>query len=227
MRINALWLSASVLTLGWCGAAAAQTAPDQSATASDATQSAEEIVVTAERRTENLQTAPLAATVLTGDDLAERGVTTVDGLQFISPAATVNNFGQGIDFNIRGIGKAEHNTPNHDRRHHLSRRRRHLPRLFHAEPYYDIARSRCCAARKARSSARTRPAARCSSPPTIPSSAAAITATSPAKSATTTTSARKARSTCRSATRSRRASRSTPNRATASTTSPAVQAARL
>ena len=70
----------------------------------------DEIVVTAERRRTDLQKTPIAATVLTGDDIANAGVTMVDQLQFISPSAVVNNFGQGIDFNIRGIGKAEHNS---------------------------------------------------------------------------------------------------------------------
>ena len=69
-----------------------------------------EIVVTAERRRTDLQKTPIAASVLTGEEVANAGVTTVDQLQFISPSATVNNFGQGIDFNIRGIGKAEHNS---------------------------------------------------------------------------------------------------------------------
>src|SRR6187455_1191019 len=57
----------------------------------------DEILVTAERRSTNLQTTPIAATVMTGEDVSASGVTTVDQLQFISPAATVNNFGQGID----------------------------------------------------------------------------------------------------------------------------------
>src|SRR5215813_12612151 len=108
MRIHALWLSASVLTLGWCGAAAAQTPAQNSGDTTTA--SSDEIVVTAERRATNLQTTAIAATVITGEDLANKGVTTVDSLQFISPATTVDNFGQGNDFNIRGIGKGEHNT---------------------------------------------------------------------------------------------------------------------
>ena len=70
----------------------------------------EEIVVTAERRRTSLQVTPIAATVMSGEKLADSGITVVDQLQFISPGATVNNFGQGIDFNIRGIGMAEHNT---------------------------------------------------------------------------------------------------------------------
>src|SRR5213078_25043 len=69
----------------------------------------ETVVVTAERRSVDLQKTPLAATVLSGDDLQKRNVTTVDQLMFVTPSLTVNNFGQGNDFNIRGLGKGESN----------------------------------------------------------------------------------------------------------------------
>jgi iron complex outermembrane receptor protein len=100
----------------------------------------EEIIVTAERRRTNLQTTPIAATVLTGETLANSGVTNVDQLQFISPGATVNNFGQGIDFNIRGIGKAEHNTQTTTGVITYRDGVATFPGYFTAEPYYDIAR---------------------------------------------------------------------------------------
>lgn len=134
MRIHALWLSASVLTLGWAGVAAAQTEPTAEADAES------EIVVTAQRRATNLQQTPIAATVLTGDDLTDSGVTTVDQLQFISPGAVVNNFGQGIDFNIRGIGKAEHNTQTTTGVITYRDGVATFPGYLQAEPYYDIAR---------------------------------------------------------------------------------------
>jgi iron complex outermembrane receptor protein len=98
------------------------------------------IVVTAERRAESLQRTPIAATVMTGDDLANAGVTTVDQLQFISPGATVNNFGQGIDFNIRGIGKAEHNTQTTTGVITYRDGVATFPGYLQGEPYYDIAR---------------------------------------------------------------------------------------
>lgn len=100
----------------------------------------EEIVVTAERRRTSLQRTPIAATVLTGESLASSGVTNVDQLQFISPAATVNNFGQGIDFNIRGIGKGEHNTQTTTGVITYRDGVATFPGYFTAEPYYDIAR---------------------------------------------------------------------------------------
>ena len=100
----------------------------------------DEIVVTAERRSTNLQTTPIAATVLTGEDVANAGVTVVDQLQFISPSVVVNNFGQGIDFNIRGIGKAEHNSQTTTGVITYRDGVATFPGYFTAEPYYDLAR---------------------------------------------------------------------------------------
>src|SRR5215475_4508267 len=67
--------------------------------------SLEEVVVTAERRSTNLQTTGISASVLSGADLTNKGVMSVDGLQAIAPSVVIENFGQGNDFNIRGIGK--------------------------------------------------------------------------------------------------------------------------
>lgn len=105
-----------------------------------ANETEDDIVVTAERRSESLQRTPIAATVMTGDDLANAGVTTVDQLQFVSPGATVNNFGQGIDFNIRGIGKAEHNTQTTTGVITYRDGVATFPGYLQGEPYYDIAR---------------------------------------------------------------------------------------
>jgi iron complex outermembrane receptor protein len=125
------------------GCAIAQAAVFSSAHAQSGGQQSEaileEIVVTAERRRTDLQRTPIAATVMTGDDVANRGVTMVDQLQFISPAAVINNFGQGIDFNIRGIGKAEHNTQTTTGVITYRDGVATFPGYFTAEPYYDIA----------------------------------------------------------------------------------------
>jgi iron complex outermembrane recepter protein len=105
-----LCMSTSVLALVCCSAAYAQTASPGSTTTTTYTGKVEEVVVTAERRSVSLQKSNIAATVLTGQDLSEKGVNVVDNLQFIAPSVTVDNFGQGIDFDIRGIGKGEHNS---------------------------------------------------------------------------------------------------------------------
>jgi len=98
-----------------------------------------EVVVTAERRSTDLQVTPVAASVLSGEELLTRSVNTVDQLQFTTPSLTVNDFGQGIMFNIRGIGKGESNvqTPSGIVTY---RDGVPIPGTFgNNEPYYDIA----------------------------------------------------------------------------------------
>ncbi|MDQ0465034.1 iron complex outermembrane receptor protein [Caulobacter ginsengisoli] len=135
MKIRAFLLSASVLALGWSGAAMAQTTPPPP---KDDTQ-VDEVVVTAERRSTNLQQTPIAATVITGAKLEEKGITSVDQLQFVVPAAVINNFGQGIDFNIRGIGKSEHNSQTLTGVITYRDNIATFPGYFTGEPYYDVA----------------------------------------------------------------------------------------
>jgi len=139
MRISTKWLSASAMTLVMCGVATAQPAPAEEKT-DPKDSKVEKVVVTAERRSTALQRTPISATVMTGEDLENKGVTNVDQIQFISPSAAVNNFGQGIDFNIRGIGKAEHNTQTMTGVITYRDGVATFPGYFTAEPYYDIAR---------------------------------------------------------------------------------------
>jgi iron complex outermembrane receptor protein len=124
------------MALVCCGAAHAQTT---SSTSNGATSGGiEEVVVTAERRTENLMKTPITASVLSGQDLQNRDVMDVNSLQFIAPNVTVNDLGQGVDFDIRGIGKGEHNTQTPvgvvTYRDGVST----FPGYLTAEPYYDI-----------------------------------------------------------------------------------------
>ncbi|HEX3408474.1 MAG TPA: TonB-dependent receptor plug domain-containing protein, partial [Caulobacteraceae bacterium] len=136
----AFWLSASALAFAWSGVAAAQTTSARAAQGASADAGAvPELVVTAERREETLQTTAIAATVLTGSDLVKRGVFTVDQLQFVSPSLTVNNFGQGNDFDIRGIGKGEHNTQTTTGVITYRDGVATFPGYIQEEPYYDVA----------------------------------------------------------------------------------------
>lgn len=64
----------------------------------------QEVVVTAERRTENLQTTAISATVLNSDDLARKGVVQMADLQNASPSLSITNAGLSSNVNIRGIG---------------------------------------------------------------------------------------------------------------------------
>lgn len=97
------------------------------------------ITVTANYRTVSLQTAPVSATVLSGGQLNNLNVDMVDQLQFIAPSTTVNNFGQGNDFNIRGIGKGEHNTQTGTGVITYWDGVPSFPGYLNEQPYYDIA----------------------------------------------------------------------------------------
>jgi iron complex outermembrane receptor protein len=132
-----------MLALPWCGAALAQeaAAPDSGAKPDQSDQvvkTGESVVVTAERRSRPLQTTPISATVFSGEDLTDKGINFVDQLMFATPSATVNNFGQGIDFNIRGIGKAEHNSQTTTGVVTYRDGVATFAGYFTGEPYYDI-----------------------------------------------------------------------------------------
>ncbi len=134
-----LWITASAVALLWSGAVQAQQA-DPAETKADKDQAAVlgDVVVTAERRTSNLQTTAVAATVLSGEDLTAKGVLSLDQLQFAAPSTTVQNFGQGNFFNVRGIGKSEATTAVGVGVITYRDGVAAFPAYFQTEPYYDI-----------------------------------------------------------------------------------------
>ena len=96
------------------------------------------VTVTAQRRAEPLQTSSLSATVLSGDDLLKAGVNIVDQLQFVTPSTAANNFGQGVNITIRGVGKAETNTQTTTGVITYRDGVATFPGYLATEPYYDI-----------------------------------------------------------------------------------------
>ena len=66
----------------------------------------EEIVVTAQRTEESLQSVPIAVTALTGEMLEDKGIINPSDLQMTAPnvSFTSTNFG-GSSFSIRGVGR--------------------------------------------------------------------------------------------------------------------------
>jgi iron complex outermembrane receptor protein len=141
MKTGLFWPCASLMALCWSGAASAQpgTSEEAVAAASEASADEGEIVVTAQRRSENLMRTAISASVISGTDLANKGVVNVDALQFATPSLVVNNFGQGNDFNVRGIGKAEHNTQTTTGVITYRDGVPTFPGYFQQEPYFDVA----------------------------------------------------------------------------------------
>ncbi|MDT7835077.1 TonB-dependent receptor [Aquabacterium sp. OR-4] len=103
------------------------------------TPAVETLTITASRRAEPLKTAPVSATVLSGDDLARAGVAVLEQLQFATPSVAANNYGQGLNVTIRGIGKAETNTQTTTGVITYRDGVATSPGYFSSEPYYDIA----------------------------------------------------------------------------------------
>lgn len=94
--------AAAIGTSGTAGqnSSTSPNAMPQSAVADDMI---EEIVVTAEKREENIQSVPISITAMTGDTLIRTGITNVEDLQFFVPGVSVTNDSMAI-VNIRGIG---------------------------------------------------------------------------------------------------------------------------
>lgn len=67
----------------------------------------EQIVVTAKRRSEDLQTTGVSGTVLTGSDLVDKSVEGLVSLQYAAPSVTITDYGSANVFNIRGIGRSQ------------------------------------------------------------------------------------------------------------------------
>ena len=82
-----------------------------SAWAADAAASAsDEIIVTAQKRSENVQNVPAAITAISGNALKDRAVGRLDDLQTVAPSLTVATSGVTQSVNIRGVGLASGNA---------------------------------------------------------------------------------------------------------------------
>src|SRR6202167_4501011 len=93
--------------------AQAQNAATATQTSAQGGGTLEEIVVTAEYRTENLQTAPIAITALSGDSLAERGIDNLAEVTKAAPNVILFQanaaYGKTMAAGIRGIGQGDFN----------------------------------------------------------------------------------------------------------------------
>ena len=91
------------LAMALAAPASAQDAPGAEAGRNDAPPV---IIVTAQRREEDLQDVPIAATALSGDQLADKAVERLADLQFAAPSVSITDQGLTQSVNLRGIGIA-------------------------------------------------------------------------------------------------------------------------
>jgi iron complex outermembrane receptor protein len=112
--------------------------PARAADSGTAGKPVEVVVVTAERRVVDLQKTTLAATVLSGEDMAKKSVFNLTSLQFAAPGITINDYGSANVFNMRGVGReaVDVEIPSG-----VAIYRDGVPTLagyFQGEPYYDM-----------------------------------------------------------------------------------------
>lgn len=92
---------AAVSCLSW-QSAVAQTTPSGTDATSD---KIEEVIVTARKRSEDVQKVPISVDVVSNQELADHQVTDFYGLQKLTPSLVVTSFqGESNDFAIRGVG---------------------------------------------------------------------------------------------------------------------------
>lgn len=83
--------------------------PDGSATAED--NRLEEVLVTAQKRTQSLNEVPLSVTALSGDELRMSGIDTMQSLSYSVPSLVVEETGGGFQsYFLRGIANANAST---------------------------------------------------------------------------------------------------------------------
>src|SRR5438445_734188 len=87
-----------------CGEALGRCLLRHASGAREGAASPESIVVTASKRAESLQSAPLSVTALTGEALSEHQVTSLDDYVKLLPSVSYQSFGPGqSQINFRGI----------------------------------------------------------------------------------------------------------------------------
>jgi iron complex outermembrane receptor protein len=98
------------LTLSLCIFALTVPALAQESKESSGTSALETIVVTAQKRSENLQTVPISVSAVSGETLARQNITNITGLANSLPNVQINVFPNSPDsaiFSIRGVGTSD------------------------------------------------------------------------------------------------------------------------
>lgn len=80
------------------------------AASDDADAGLEEIVVTAQRRRENLQDVPISVTAITANNLAAGGIQGLSQISQVVPSVQITRSGPGAIFFIRGVGNSSGGT---------------------------------------------------------------------------------------------------------------------
>lgn len=135
---SAIIMSASLLALAVHGTAFAQDKAAQPEADSDQG-GLGEIIVTAEKRSENVQKTAAAVTAVTGEALVEKGVVDLRAVQSLVPSARFQQEGQSTQVFLRGVG-ANLDFANVEQVVSLNFNGVYIPREGTSAPLFDIER---------------------------------------------------------------------------------------
>lgn len=128
-----------MLALSGCVVLSAGHARAQAGAADDRNDTIETLVVTPERRAQDLQTTAISTTVLDAQTLEARNVVGLTSLQYAAPGLMISDYASANTFNIRGIGQSQVDI---DLPSGVVIYRDGVPTLtgyFQNAPYYDMA----------------------------------------------------------------------------------------
>jgi iron complex outermembrane recepter protein len=100
-RSYALWIIGAAIAMPLAGVAQAQQA--SAPTANDSADTLQEVIVTAERRTTDIQKTPIAITAVSQDELVRAGVQQLQQVQKLAPDVNINAQGSANTVAIRGV----------------------------------------------------------------------------------------------------------------------------
>src|ERR1700678_1813307 len=109
----------------------------ESAAAADSSNELQEVVVTAEKRSENLEKAPVTISVVTGDDLTTRGINDISEATAIFPSVKFGQISGTTHLYIRGIG-AEQDRASIDPLSAMTQNGINLPREVTGNTLFDV-----------------------------------------------------------------------------------------
>ncbi|EGY02559.1 TonB-dependent receptor [Nitrospirillum viridazoti Y2] len=97
-----------IFLIGACGCALNTAARAQSVPTADS-DILQEVIVTAQHRAENVQDVPIAMSVVSGEALAQKGVTDFTSMQKLAPSLNITNDTNNTRVSVRGIGTLSNN----------------------------------------------------------------------------------------------------------------------
>jgi iron complex outermembrane receptor protein len=127
---------AAAMVVAFSGTANINAQEDESA---DESNVLEELIVTATRRDTDLQSAIMAATVMSGDLMKKKGVYNVTDLQYAAPSIVISDEGNSNTFNMRGVGRSNNDIELPGAIQLYRDKVPMFPGYFQNEPYFDMA----------------------------------------------------------------------------------------